>query len=201
MDPGDLTDLRSALVNNATLACIVSKNGIQKFLQFENVKLTEAIEKFVEFQKANNYQVALDQIALMETEVDNCVADAVDIPKVIGDLFESIVGAVLLDSGMDLETTWEIIYNLMKKELHEFMINVPKQIVRQLYEYDGGSADPKFTEALFIEEYGMSAVGVEVTITKNGDKKRELFCGIGINRTVAKKCAAKLAIRALTAKP
>lgn len=197
MDPGDLTDLRSALVNNATLACIVVKNEIQKFLQFENIKLTESIDKFVEFQKANEYQVALDQIALMETEDENCVADAVDIPKVIGDLFESIVGAVLLDSGMDLQITWKIIYNLMEKELHEFMNKVPKQIVRQLYEYDGGSADPKFTEAFFLEEYGMTTVGVEVTV----DRKRELFCGIGVNKILAKKCAAKMAVKALTAKP
>lgn len=92
MDPGDLTDLRSALVNNATLACIIVRNNIHLYLQSESIKLTEVINKFVEYQRSKNHVVALDQIALLETEDDQNIAESVDIPKIIGDIFESIIG-------------------------------------------------------------------------------------------------------------
>jgi endoribonuclease Dicer len=105
----------------------------------------------------------------------------------------SIFSAVFLDSGLNLEVTWNVIYNLINKELHEFMNDVPKQIVRQLYEYDKGAADPKFTEAFEIEEHQMIGVGVEVFIKD----ERKTFVGVGDNKKVAKKCAAKLALKAL----
>lgn len=192
MDPGKLTDLRSALVNNVTLACIVVRNGIHKFLLAENLLLQEAIKKFCDFQAANDHCVVLDQIIMLETEDDTSTAESVDIPKVIGDLFESIVGAVFLDCGLDLTTTWNVIYGLMKKELREFMTTVPLQIVRQLFEYEKGSAEPKFWDAETYDEH----VCVPVEILCRGEKK--ILIGIGKNKTLAKKCAAKLALKALT---
>lgn len=41
----------------------------------------------------------------------------IEVPKVLGDLFESIVGAVLVDSGMSIDTVWKMVYRLMKREL------------------------------------------------------------------------------------
>lgn len=193
MDPGKLTDLRSALVNNVTLACIVVRNGIQKFLRASNCLLSEAIKRFVDYQASNEFRVVLDQIILLETEDDATnTAESVDVPKVIGDVFESIVGAVYLDSGLNLTTTWNVIYGLMRNELHSFIANVPLQIVRQLFEFDKGSAKPKFFETEKVDE---ECVAVPVEINLHGMKKT--FIGIGKNRIVAKKCAAKLALKAL----
>lgn len=69
MDPGMLTDLRSALVNNVTLACIVVRNNLHKFLRFENHALMETIKKFVDFQDSVQHKVT-DQIIILETEDD-----------------------------------------------------------------------------------------------------------------------------------
>ena len=38
-------------------------------------------------------------------------------PKVLGDLFESMAGAVFLDSGLDLVTVWNVFYPIMKPVL------------------------------------------------------------------------------------
>lgn len=192
MDPGKLTDLRSALVNNVTLACIVVRNGIQKFLLAENCLLAEAIKKFVDYQASREHSVVLDQIILLDTESDATSAASVDVPKVIGDLFESIIGAVFLDSGLSLSTTWKVIYGLLKDEIQEFSQRVPNQIVRMLFEYERGSVEPKFFKTEVVDE---ETVAVPVEVMVRGERK--IFLGYGKNRSVAKKCAAKLALKAL----
>lgn len=54
----------------------------------------------------------------MLVEEDECdVAEYVDVPKVLGDLFESLIGAIYLDNGKNLTKVWEIIYSLMHKEI------------------------------------------------------------------------------------
>lgn len=47
------------------------------------------------------------------------MAAYVDVPKILGDLFESVVGAIYLDTGKDLAKVWEIVYGLMNKEISE----------------------------------------------------------------------------------
>lgn len=116
-----------------------------------------------------------------------------DVPKCLGDLFESIVGAVFLDSGLSLSKTWDVIYELMKGELCEFIADVPKQIVRQLFEFHRGSAEPKFYKHEIIEETG--EVAVPVSIKYRNESK--IFVGIGKNRETAKKAAAKIALKQL----
>lgn len=45
------------------------------------------------------------------------MAETVTVPKALGDLFESLAGAVFLDSGNSLETVWRVYYRLMKQEI------------------------------------------------------------------------------------
>jgi endoribonuclease Dicer len=52
----------------------------------------------------------------MEDEECN-MSEHVDVPKVLGDIFESLIGAIFLDSGKNLQTVWSIIYSLMKTEI------------------------------------------------------------------------------------
>ena len=52
----------------------------------------------------------------MEEEEVN-IAEYVEVPKALGDLFESIAGAIYLDSGYNLEEVWRVYYRLMRKEI------------------------------------------------------------------------------------
>lgn len=103
---------------------------------------------------------------------------------------KSIVGAVFLDSELNLETTWKVNYKLLKDELHNFMHNVPIQIVRHLFEFEKGKPEPKFYK---VEEIDENTVGVLAEITVNGEWK--MFLVVGKNRSVAKKCAVKIALK------
>lgn len=52
-----------------------------------------------------------------EGECQMNLTEYVDFPKALGDLFESLIGAIYLDSGKSLTKVWEIIYSLMHKEI------------------------------------------------------------------------------------
>lgn len=57
MNPGALTDLRSALVNNITFACLTVRHGLHIALLSYAPKLNNIIERFVKFQEERNYAV------------------------------------------------------------------------------------------------------------------------------------------------
>ena len=44
----------------------------------------------------------------------------IEIPKALGDIFESVAGAIYLDSGMSLDTVWQVYYRLMKPQIGKF---------------------------------------------------------------------------------
>ena len=93
---------------------------------------------------------------------------------------------------MSLEKTWKIIYNLMKDELRQFMKVIPKQIVRRLYEFNKGGAEPMFHKAVELPD-GLLAVPLRIMC--KGEKK--LVLGIGKNTELARKAAAKCALNEL----
>lgn len=104
MDPGQLTDLRSALVNNVTLACLCVRFNIYLHILSQNAVLTESINRFVDFQVKHKHEVA-DHVELLmeEKDVECKMAEYVDVPKTLGDVFEALIGGIFLDSGNDLE--------------------------------------------------------------------------------------------------
>ncbi|XP_036140493.1 endoribonuclease Dicer isoform X2 [Monomorium pharaonis] len=164
LSPGDLTDLRSALVNNITFACLAEER---------------------------NYVID-DELLYVLIEEEECnLVEYVDVPKVLGDLFESLIGAIYLDNGKDLTKIWEIIYSLMHKEIDKFSKCIPKQPVRVIYE--NKDVRPMFLEATLIKGTGRVMIPLKITI----DGKEKLFHGFGINKKQAKCAAAKQALKRL----
>ena len=40
-----------------------------------------------------------------------------EIPKAMGDIFESVAGAIYLDSGMSLDVVWRVYYRMMRNHI------------------------------------------------------------------------------------
>ncbi|VVD02614.1 unnamed protein product [Leptidea sinapis] len=192
MTPGDLTDLRSALVNNVTFAAYVVKLNLHKFLCYDmNPALCNAIIAFAEHQEQRQHDIIGDvQYSIDEEECQ--MAEYVDVPKTLSDVFESLTGAIYLDSGGDLSAVWQVVYRIMWKEINSFSTNIPKQPVRVLYEEK--FACPVFGEAKLLET-NISRVMMPVTFTKSG--RRHSVYGVGHNKSQAKRAAAKLALKIL----
>ena len=52
-------------------------------------------------------------------------------PKALGDIFESVAGAVYLDSGLSLDAVWAVYFPMMRAEIEAFSKSVPKSPIRE----------------------------------------------------------------------
>ena len=44
-------------------------------------------------------------------------AEDVEVPKALGDIFESVAGAVFIDSGLSLDAVWGVYYRMMRESI------------------------------------------------------------------------------------
>lgn len=99
LKPGQLTDLRSMSVNNKDFASVAVRRSFYKFLISDSSSLSEAIEKYVDF-------INIPELEKHPLEGPKC-------PKALGDLVESCIGAILLDTGFDLKHVWKIMLSFL----------------------------------------------------------------------------------------
>ena len=139
LQPGDLTDLRSALVNNNIFAVIAVENDYHKYLKEYSPELFNAIRHFVivacDHQQNLGDKVIPDPFVIA-VESDSGDVQCIEAPKPLGDVFESVAGAIFLDSGLDIIKVWRVYYPMLQKYMDEYSKKVPKNLVRRVKEHD-----------------------------------------------------------------
>lgn len=97
--------------------------GLHNFLYHDNEELAASIKAFESWYMDGHM---LDPPNEMEMES----------PKVLGDLFESVAGAVLVDSNFDVELTWRVIFPFLSSflQLHCTPEAITKHPIRNFYE-------------------------------------------------------------------
>ncbi|KAK6479012.1 endoribonuclease Dicer-like [Huso huso] len=186
--PGVLTDLRSALVNNTIFASLAVKYDYHKYFKAVSPELFHVIDDFVQFQLEKNEMQGMDS-ELRRSEEDDAKEEDIEVPKAMGDIFESLAGALYMDSGMSLETVWQVYYPMMRPLIEKFSANVPRSPVRELLEMEPETA--KFSPA---ERTYDGKVRVTVEVVGKGK-----FKGVGRSYRIAKSAAARRALRSLKA--
>jgi endoribonuclease Dicer len=184
--PGALTDLRSALVNNTIFASLAVRHDFHKYFRHLSPPLNEVIDRFVQIQHENGHSISEEYYLLSEDECNE--SEDVEVPKALGDIFESVAGAVFLDSNMSLDAVWEVYYRMMGPEIELFSRSVPKSPIRELLELEPETA--KFGRPEKLADGKKVRVIVEVF-------GKGIFKGIGRNYRIAKCTAAKCALRHL----
>ncbi|XP_049381530.1 endoribonuclease Dicer homolog 2-like [Solanum stenotomum] len=102
LTPGLITDLRSASVNNECYAQSAVKAGLHKHILHASQDLQRQICSTVEdFEKLN-------LVSTFGWEAETTF------PKVLGDVIESLGGAIFVDSGFDKDTTFQCIRPLLE---------------------------------------------------------------------------------------
>ncbi|XP_020109653.1 endoribonuclease Dicer homolog 4 isoform X1 [Ananas comosus] len=178
LKPGQITDLRSISVNNYSFAHIAVWNSLHKFLVKDSNSLTEAVNQFEKY------------VQLSEPEKDMLEEPAC--PKVLGDIVESCVGAVLLDTGFDLNQVWKLMLMLLGPVLN--FTSLQLHAVRELREFCESSGLPLGLPDP-VKEKGLYFVKVEV-----GLKDHTLTCmATNKNSKAARKMAAQEALSKLKA--
>ncbi|KAJ3699720.1 hypothetical protein LUZ61_003425 [Rhynchospora tenuis] len=100
VDPGELTDLRSASVNNETFAQAAVRHKLHVHLHHGSELLLQQITNYV-----GELGVYLNCPDPANTPPKG--------PKVLGDIVESIIGAILIDTKFNLTKVWEIVEFLL----------------------------------------------------------------------------------------
>lgn len=132
-----MTDLRSALVNNTIFASLAVRNGYHKYFKYLSPGLSEVVNRFVTIQEENGhtideevplypllnniyFSIFIFQFYFMgEEECEE--AEDIEVPKALGDVFESVAGAIYLDSNMSLDTVWKVYHKIMENEMGGYL--------------------------------------------------------------------------------
>ncbi len=96
---GALTELRAAAVNNDRLAQRAIEHGIGRYLRYASAALHADMCAFAASAAA--------------PDAPRAGGHASSVPKVLADALEAVVGAALLDAGMDLEAAWRVVEPLL----------------------------------------------------------------------------------------
>lgn len=185
--PGTLTDLRSALVNNTFFASLAVKYKFHKYLRYNSDELFNVIDGFVKKFRFDSKDTITKGYTLLISEGESEYAEDIEVPKALGDVFESVAGAIYLDSGMSLDQVWRVYFKMMKPEIEYFSSNVPKSPIRELLEsmpqnvrFSPSELAPDKKHRVIAEVFGLGR-----------------FTGVGRNKHSAKSTAAKRALRML----
>ncbi|XP_065660737.1 endoribonuclease Dicer isoform X3 [Hydra vulgaris] len=181
LSPGQLTYFRSAVVNNNTFGLLAIKHSFYKYIYSSSNELFSSYNSFIEIVK--------DDQGLKEEYFESpfviCPTgseEGYQAPKVLGDLFESVAGAIFLDSGLNLVTVWKIYYPLLKPVIDKYMIKLPRHPAVDLFE--------KYPEAKINYTGGEVA---SCTVKFGKDNGTEIKA-CGQNKKIAKAAACKRAL-------
>jgi endoribonuclease Dicer len=179
LPPGRLTDLRAAAVNNENFARVAVKHKLHLYLRHGSSALEKQIREFVKEVQTESSKPGFNSFGL-----GDCKA-----PKVLGDIVESIAGAIFLDSGKDTTAAWKVFQPLLQPMVTPETL--PMHPVRELQErcqqqaegleYKASRSGNTATVEVFID-------GVQVGVAQNPQKK------------MAQKLAARNALAALKEK-
>ena len=125
LNPGKLTQIRSALVNNNTFALLVIKYGFDTFIQHFSTKFDALLREFksvTQYGDEEAFDVCFRNPFVI---VPQDSEEGYHAPKILGDIFEAITGAIFLDCGMNLVKVWEVIHPLMADIIEEYMETIP----------------------------------------------------------------------------
>ncbi|KAB1996316.1 hypothetical protein ES319_D13G222800v1 [Gossypium barbadense] len=124
IDSGELTDLRSASVSNETFAQVAVRNDLHKHLRHCSTLLLDQISEY-----AQSFPESWDTTRSVP---------GIKGPKALGDLIESIVAAILIDTNLNLDEVWRIVESLLSPivtpdKLEEKCVNTGEMVHAKLW--------------------------------------------------------------------
>ncbi|KAH6756960.1 dicer-like 1 [Perilla frutescens var. hirtella] len=179
LPPGRLTDLRAAAVNNENFARVAVKHNLHVHLRHGSSALEKQIREFVK-----EVQIELSKPGFNSFGLGDCKA-----PKVLGDIIESIAGAIFLDGGCNTAAVWKVFQPLLNPMVTPETL--PMHPVRELQERCQQQAEGleyKATRSGNLATVEVYVDGVQVGVAHNPQKK------------MAQKLAARNALVALKEK-
>ncbi|XP_063950515.1 dicer-like protein 4 isoform X1 [Daucus carota subsp. sativus] len=175
LKPGQLTDLRSTCVNNICFANIAISRSFYKYIISESSGLCKSMEKYVLFSRTH--------------QLDGNLVEVPPCPKALGDLVESCIGAILLDTGFNLNHVWKTMLSFLDPVIN--FSGLQLNPIRELQELSQSyNMELEFASSKKDNTY-------IVDIKVKGKNVCEHSCASNISKKAAKRRAAKQVIRIL----
>ncbi|TPX38898.1 hypothetical protein SeLEV6574_g07534 [Synchytrium endobioticum] len=139
LDAGRISDLRSACVNNDSFSLLSVSLNFHRYILHNSVSLQRDIDAYVEYLNGigDKGKSVGSGVSIAVASMSNGCGTAHAAPKVLGDVFEAVAGAVLVDSNWDLDIVWKVvrpwIAQFMNEHANPNMAH--KAPVRQMHEY------------------------------------------------------------------
>ncbi|CAL0334495.1 unnamed protein product [Lupinus luteus] len=178
LSPGQLTDMRSASVNNDCYAWSAIKAGLHKHILHASQELQKHI-----FNTLNTF----GKLASSTTFGWECETS---FPKVLGDIIESLAGAILVDSGYNKEAVWQSISPLLEPLITPETLKLHP--VRELTEL---CQREDYTQNITISGKG-GVTCARVEVDANGVIHQYEYSGC-VDKKTAKKLACKEILKSL----
>ncbi|KAI5069811.1 hypothetical protein GOP47_0016112 [Adiantum capillus-veneris] len=177
LSPGVLSDLRSAAVNNECFARSAVKHNLQRYLRHGSGELLFQITNFVKAVEGANE----------EGQEEVFGWEGARGPKVLGDLVESIAGAILVDSGFDLDRVWSVMVRILSPLVTPSTL--PLHPIRELHELSQSKG------LSFVWKKTPPSAGKESTVTGQIEIGNEVISETakgGLKKTARKNAAQKI---------
>ncbi|EDK31487.2 dicer-related RNase III protein Dcr2p, putative (macronuclear) [Tetrahymena thermophila SB210] len=150
-DPGELTQMKTSLVQNKTLCLINLMKGFYKFIIGSIQHNKEEIELLL-----NNVEMFMGDTSLMYDTTYNQ-----SLIKTLGDVIESLVGAIFIDNNLDYEITKKIVMETLFAEILQYFTGQEHRLKNlQLY-----------IEKVLKKEFGKVSLIEDETDIKEGKKR------------------------------
>lgn len=125
LPPGVISKWKSTIVSNEILGYALVRSGLHNFIRFSSVTLREDIENFISNVNLSSsikdilYPTSCAAVS-GQTDVNPIGIGALTPPKVLGDVFESVLGAIYIDSDGDISVARQFVTeNLISHYLDE----------------------------------------------------------------------------------
>ena len=150
-DQGQMTDLLSSLVCNTTLSKICTDLKLHQSILYNSVELYNVLARFYVNFTATELAEWCKDLSLERVFVGSVVNDipdkllpidldynVVQTPKILGDIVESVIGAIYLDSGEDINCVWDVIWPWFEYFYKNYSLSPPKNskvLVNEAYPF------------------------------------------------------------------
>ncbi|MED6148851.1 hypothetical protein PIB30_056935 [Stylosanthes scabra] len=183
MSPGQLTDMRAASVNNDCYAWSAIKANLHKHILHASQDLHKDIVGIV-------HEVSkLSSASPIGWESDT------SFPKVLGDIIESLAGAILVDSEYNKETVWQCIRPLLEPLVTPETLTVhPTRELTELCQKESYTINKTVSRNNGVTSYLMEVQAVDGTIIDSDE-----YSGY-VDKKTAKKIVCRKILKRLKSK-
>ena len=127
---------RSALVCNNMFASVLTDSNLDKFILHCTPGIMNKINSFLDsrnFSSNEEFNQRMKKTVKQFSEDDVEEMEMVEVPKVLGDVLEAVIGAIFIDSGHDLQTVWRV-YRRLCPTFEDIVKNPPQNMKKELLE-------------------------------------------------------------------